>query len=300
MASSANMTKLLSDAVALPKSVYNDPDTSIADMTARQLWAAFLHMGDNRITHWTLMGSPFKVLSVIGVYLIFSTKLGPWLMRDRAPLNIRPIVIAYNIFMVLSSVYFCVLTIYYAFIKSRYSLICASNDSATNPYAQLMFDHAWWYVMLKVGELLDTAFFVLLKKETHISFLHLLHHSLALWTVWLDVNLGITGQTALFPILNCSVHVVMYTYYGLAALPKEIRPNLWWKKYVTQFQITQFLLLMLHGSVPIFYDCQFPPLMASLMTFEAGLFTYLFSDFYIKTYLKTYPKSIGDKPTKTD
>lgn len=89
----------------------------------------------------------------------------------------------------------------------------------------------------QVGELLDTVFFVLMKKETHISFLHLLHHSLALWTVWLDVNLGITGQTALFPILNCSVHVVMYTYYGLAALPKEIRPKLWWKKYVTQFQV---------------------------------------------------------------
>lgn len=71
MASSANMTKLLSDAVALPKSVYNDPDTSIADMTARQLWAAFLHMGDNRITHWTLMGSPFKVCALIILFLLY-------------------------------------------------------------------------------------------------------------------------------------------------------------------------------------------------------------------------------------
>ncbi|OQR78755.1 elongation of very long chain fatty acids protein 4-like [Tropilaelaps mercedesae] len=278
--SSANMSKVSSAAIIMPSALLSE--ASFADMTARELWNAFLQMGDSRITHWTLMGSPFKVLSVIGAYLIFSKKLGPWMMRGRPPFNIRPLVITYNVFM------------------SRYSLICAGNDSATNPYAQPMFDHAWWYVILKVGELLDTVFFVLMKKETHISFLHLLHHSLALWTVWLDVNLGITGQTALFPILNCSVHVVMYTYYGLSALPKEMRPNLWWKKYVTQFQIAQFLLLMLHGSVPLFYDCQFPPLMASLMTFEAGLFTYLFSDFYVKTYLKTHTQYSDSKLSKTE
>ncbi|XP_003737667.1 elongation of very long chain fatty acids protein 4 [Galendromus occidentalis] len=266
--------------------------SATAAYSASEMWTYFWQMGDQRIMHWGLMGSPLKVLSVIGFYLLFSTRLGPYLMKDRPPMNIRPIVIAYNVFMVLASFYFCGLTVYYAYFKAQYSLICAGNDSWTNPWAHKMFHYGWWYLMLKVGELLDTVFFVFMKKATHISFLHLLHHSLALWTVWLDLNLGISGQVALFPILNTSVHVVMYTYYGLSALPVHMRPNLWWKKYVTQFQIVQFLMLMIHGAVPLVYDCNFPRYFASLMVFEAGLFAYLFSDFYVKTYLKASPKKV--------
>jgi len=36
--------------------------------------------------------------------------------------------------------------------------------------------------------------------------------------------------------LNCSVHIVMYAYYGLAAIP-SLRNKLWWKKYITRFQL---------------------------------------------------------------
>ena len=36
--------------------------------------------------------------------------------------------------------------------------------------------------------------------------------------------------------LNCLVHVVMYSYYGLAVIP-ALREKLWWKKYITTFQL---------------------------------------------------------------
>lgn len=77
----------------------------------------------------------------------------------------------------------------------------------------------------------------------------------------------------------------MYSYYGLAALGPALRPNLWWKKYVTQIQIVQFFALMVHGSIPFFNDCGFPIVMACFMVFEAALFTGLFSDFYYRNYI---------------
>jgi elongation of very long chain fatty acids protein 7 len=36
----------------------------------------------------------------------------------------------------------------------------------------------WLYYMAKVVELLDTVFFVLRKKQSQVSFLHLYHHTL--------------------------------------------------------------------------------------------------------------------------
>ena len=46
---------------------------------------------------------------------------------------------------------------------------------------------------------------------------------------------GLSVQPAL---VNSSVHVVMYSYYFLAALPKEwnVQKYLWWKAHLTKLQ----------------------------------------------------------------
>ena len=59
--------------------------------------------------------------------------------------------------------------------------------------------------------------------------------------------------------LSTSVHVVMYLYYFLAAMGPSLQPYLWWKKYITQLQLVQFVIVIIHGSQVIFYkDCDFP------------------------------------------
>lgn len=38
-------------------------------------------------------------------------------------------------------------------------------------------------------------------------------------------------------MLNSFIHLVMYTYYGMAALGPKYQKYLWWKKYMTSMQI---------------------------------------------------------------
>lgn len=38
-------------------------------------------------------------------------------------------------------------------------------------------------------------------------------------------------------LLNCVVHVVMYSYYGLTAMGPNYQKYLWWKKYLTTIQL---------------------------------------------------------------
>jgi len=40
-------------------------------------------------------------------------------------------------------------------------------------------------------------------------------------------------------IVNSSVHVLMYTYYGLSALGPHMQKYLWWKKYLTRIQLVR-------------------------------------------------------------
>ncbi len=95
-------------------------------------------------------------------------------------------------------------------------------------------------------------------------------------------------HAAIPSFLNSLVHVVMYTYYAMSAINIPCS----WKKYLTQFQMTQFVLLILHG-------------VYGMITTDEGIFTIyafyeftlllLFLSFYIKSYIQGQRK-----PKKTD
>lgn len=51
-----------------------------------------------------------------------------------------------------------------------------------------MANLCWWYYISKLTEFADTMFFVLRKKDSQISFLHLYHHSLTPIETWVLVK----------------------------------------------------------------------------------------------------------------
>lgn len=38
-------------------------------------------------------------------------------------------------------------------------------------------------------------------------------------------------------LVNTFVHIVMYSYYGLAAIGPHMQKYLWWKRYLTSMQL---------------------------------------------------------------
>jgi hypothetical protein len=126
-----------------------------------------------------------------------------------------------------------------------YSFICEPVDYSDKPEATKILHLGWWFLILKIAELLDTVFFVLRKKFTHISVLHVVHHTLVAWGVWIGLKFGAGGHNAFFPFINCGVHMIMYTYYCLAALGPNVRKYLWWKKYLTIVQMVRFIALFI-------------------------------------------------------
>lgn len=80
-------------------------------------------------------------------------------------------------------------------------------------------------------------FFVLRKKNRHISTLHVIHHGIMPMSVWFGVKFTPGGHSTFFGFLNTFVHIIMYTYYFLAALGPQWQKYLWWKKYLTAIQM---------------------------------------------------------------
>lgn len=51
------------------------------------------------------------------------------------------------------------------------------------------------------------------------------------------------GHGTLIILLNSLVHVVMYSYYFMAALGPKMQKYLWWKKYLTSMQLVTNIYL---------------------------------------------------------
>lgn len=193
---------------------------------------------DPRVKGWPLMGSAVPVLTILSMYLYFVKVWGPRMMKDRPPFQIEKLIIGYNVIMVLLSGFFFFVAGSLTYLPGgSYSLVCEPVDYSEREPGTTILWLGWWFLLLKLVELLDTVFFVLRKKFTHISILHVTHHSLVAWGVWIGLKFGGGGHSSFFPIINCGVHMIMYSYYCLAALGPRVRPFLWWKKYLTIVQM---------------------------------------------------------------
>ena len=93
----------------------------------------------------------------------------------------------------------------------------------------------------------DTVFFVLRKKNAQLTFLHVYHHSTMFCLWWIGVKYVPGGSSFLGAMCNCYVHVLMYSYYFLAACGPSVRKWLWWKKYLTMMQMAQFCFALIMG-----------------------------------------------------
>lgn len=50
------------------------------------------------------------------------------------------------------------------------------------------------------------------------------------------------GHSTFFALLNTFVHIVMYFYYMVSAMGPKYQKYIWWKKYLTSFQMVRKVL----------------------------------------------------------
>lgn len=55
------------------------------------------------VDKWFLMSSPMPVISIVALYLLLVIKIGPEFMKDRKPLNIKPLILVYNLYQTISN-----------------------------------------------------------------------------------------------------------------------------------------------------------------------------------------------------
>lgn len=207
-------------------------------------------------------------------------------MQNRPAFQLRGVMMVYNLFQIFFNSWLFYELGRYGWLSGSYSYVCQPVDYSDNEAALRMLRAGYLFFISKFVDLLDTIFFVLRKKSNQITMLHVIHHGLLPVSIWPGVLFTCGGQASFFAFLNTLVHVVMYFYYFVAALGPSFQKYLGWKKYLTTFQIMQFVVASIHCFQLIFVECNFPIAFCWWIGGHELVFLFLFLNFYKQSYTK--------------
>ncbi|XP_062308339.1 elongation of very long chain fatty acids protein 1-like [Osmerus eperlanus] len=260
---------------------------------------------------YPMMQSPVYMSAILLSYLFIVLFAGPRLMANSKPFQLKEVMVIYNFSLVGLSA----LTVY-EFLMSgwatTYTWRCDPCDYSDSPQGLRVSHRIMLFpfsldgssdFLAKLIELMDTVIFVLRKKHSQVTFLHIFRHTIMPWTTWWGISYAPGGMGSFHGMVNSVVHVIMYFYYGLSAAGPRFQKFLWWKKYMTAIQLVQFVIVDLHKSQFYLIDnCGYQvPFLIFLIWMYGTFFFVLFTNFWIQAYIKgkrlqrLHTKSHNDK-----
>ena len=121
------------------------------------------------------------------LYFVAFLQIGPFyptrLMKDRKPFSLKWPILAYNLFQTMFSLWGFIQG-WRFYVSGDYSWTCEPVDYSDDPEALRALNMAWLFYISKFFDFADSIFFVLKKKFSHLSFLHVFHHGIMPLETW--------------------------------------------------------------------------------------------------------------------
>ncbi|XP_018316152.1 elongation of very long chain fatty acids protein 1 [Mycetomoellerius zeteki] len=245
---------------------------------------------DTQKVKWLLVSAPMPVIFISIAYFYIVYIAGPQFMKNRQPYSLKPFMQCYNLLQIISNAWIVFNFVTYGRPFTAIWRFCESLDELCGNYSEKVFETLWWVLMLKLFDLIETVVFVLRKKDRQISFLHTYHHASTFIYSWLMFNYFNHSFNMTSMLLNCSVHVVMYSYYFLSTYGSNMqRILLPIKKSITIIQMTHIAFIMIVSMQGFIPSCgtKMVKYYSTITSINCLINLLFFSNFFYNSYNKS-------------
>ncbi|KAG5450399.1 Elongation of very long chain fatty acids protein 4 [Clonorchis sinensis] len=261
--------------------------------------------GDTSVANW-LLNESFKLSWIYSALYLLVICYGLRRTKARQPMNLKWVIFTHDIAMVVFNGYIAY-NVFDVAMKESNFFECETENYTEHPDSKNLIRNLWLFHVSKLIECLDTVFFLLSGKTHLVTWLHVYHHCTMIPYTCMMAKWIPDGQVFTLVWANGSVHVIMYTYYALAALGPAWRRFLWWKRYLTILQMIQFVYGISVAVGALYMGCSSRPVIHCWSI--AYIFSILvcFYNHYHQTYRaqrvksnQMVPKSPGQQQIKAD
>ena len=263
---------------------------------------ARIPMREYPFTHLSSALVPLMVYSLIVMSGIVLLRCRTVAQREKSQRQLireeylYPFKFVYNVTQIFLCAYMSVHALVIAKHEGLLNLQCGAFHFEDPKVGELL----WLFYVSKILDFMDTVFIIASCKQSQFTFLHTFHHFTIYSVYWLNVNINYDGDIYFTILANGFIHTIMYSYYWISMhIPKvkdektnRLKYGIWWKKYLTQMQLIQFLLMMGQALWIVFgAKCtESPPRVTKLYFGYILLMFGLFMWFFKKTYSRRKKK----------
>jgi elongation of very long chain fatty acids protein 7 len=141
-----------------------------------QFYESVAKYGDERTKNLFLMDRPLTIVTICASYIVLVKFIGPKLMKNRKPFELNRIMMIYNVAQVVFNIW-----IFQEMMRNGwmndYSYRCEPNNTARSGKPIRMTMAVYFFALSKFTDFIDTFFFILRKKDSQVTGLHVFHHS---------------------------------------------------------------------------------------------------------------------------
>lgn len=138
------------------------------------------------VNKWFLISSPAALALIFTIYLMFVLKIGPRFMSTRKPFDLTNFTRIYNLAQVFICSYYVNWLIEISFTFSK-TWQCLPDETDKEKLLKSK-NMQWWFLVLRLVELIETVVFVARKKPNQVSVLHIYHHISTATLVWISIK----------------------------------------------------------------------------------------------------------------
>nr|QBO55936.1 elongation of very long chain fatty acid 10 [Brachionus rotundiformis] len=241
---------------------------------------------NENVKDWPFMDSIDTTACISAFYLAIVLFLN-FFMKFFYEIKLKFVVLCFNMFMIGLNFY-----VFSAILVTKYQAkdygLCSTIHRYNEESFYKMNQIIWWFYITKGFELLKTVFFLLRRKFDKINLLHIFNHSTMFPVWWIATAYFSNGAIANAALMNSMLHIVMHFYFVVSSFGPSFQKFIWWKRYIVQFQMLQFCVLILYFSFLLRTKCENPlsENMIWYIIYYSLIHVALIYSFYTRSYYK--------------